>query len=131
MIDTRKLYPYQNGVDLETKLALVETILKTDNLNLDEFQEIVNFITANKDTLDNLSINNIAGLQTALDSKVLNSRVLTDVPSGAKFTDTTYTKLSEFTNDTNYLTEHQDITGKVSRQVVVTVKVGGDGLIFS
>ena len=37
------------------------------------------------------AISTVTGLQTALDSKVDSSRVQTDVPSGAVFTDTTYT----------------------------------------
>lgn len=37
-------------------------------------------------------IPNIAGLQTALNGKVDNSQVLTNVPAGAVFTDTVYTK---------------------------------------
>lgn len=37
------------------------------------------------------AIANITGLQTALDSKVDDSQVLTNVPAGAKFTDTVYT----------------------------------------
>ena len=52
------------------------------------------------DTSGNVSVNdnshshtigNVGGLQTALDDKVNNSQVLTNVPSGAKFTDTVYT----------------------------------------
>jgi hypothetical protein len=37
--------------------------------------------------------------QAALDDKVDDSQVLTDVPSGALFTDTTYANTSEFVND--------------------------------
>lgn len=37
------------------------------------------------------SISEVSGLQTALDGKVDDSQVLTDVPSGALFTDTVYT----------------------------------------
>lgn len=37
------------------------------------------------------SISEVSGLQDALDGKVDNSRVLTDVPANAKFTDTVYT----------------------------------------
>jgi hypothetical protein len=37
------------------------------------------------------TISDVEGLQTALDGKVDNSRVLTDVPANAKFTDTVYT----------------------------------------
>jgi hypothetical protein len=39
----------------------------------------------------NHAISVVAGLQAALDAKVDDSRVLTDVPSGAVFTDTVYT----------------------------------------
>jgi hypothetical protein len=39
----------------------------------------------------NQAISTITGLQSALDDKVDNSRVLTDVPENAKFTDTVYT----------------------------------------
>jgi len=35
----------------------------------------VDYIELNKDTLDTLSISNIAGLQAALDAKVNNDRV--------------------------------------------------------
>jgi hypothetical protein len=38
-----------------------------------------------------ITISNVEGLQTALDGKVDNSRVLTDVPANAKFTDTVTT----------------------------------------
>mgnify|MGYP001773588154 CR=1 FL=1 len=40
--------------------------------------------------LHNHSISQVTGLQTALDGKVDDSQVLTNVPSGAVFTDTTY-----------------------------------------
>ena len=42
------------------------------------------------DDSHNHVISNINGLQTALDGKVDDSQVLTNVPAGAKFTDTTY-----------------------------------------
>ena len=37
------------------------------------------------------SISEVSGLQTALDNKVDDSQVLTNVPAGALFTDTVYT----------------------------------------
>jgi hypothetical protein len=43
-------------------------------------------------------------LQAALDGKVDDAQVLTNVPAGAVFTDTTYTNVSEFVNDAGYLT---------------------------
>ena len=43
------------------------------------------------DDSHNHTISNVDGLQTALDNKVDDAQVLTNVPSGAVFTDTTYT----------------------------------------
>ena len=48
----------------------INSILTSDDTTLDELQEVVDFIKANKSTLDSLGIANIAGLQTALDNKV-------------------------------------------------------------
>ena len=45
------------------------SIVSSNDLNLDEIQEIVDFIKANRATLDALSVSNIAGLQNALDLK--------------------------------------------------------------
>jgi len=54
----------------------------------------------------NHAISVITGLQTALDGKVDDSQVLTDVPSGAVFTDTeTTTTLSIATNILSYVDE--------------------------
>lgn len=55
---------------LQTDVANITTLLGSDDTTLDELQEIVDFIKANKATLDALSIANIAGLQAALDGKV-------------------------------------------------------------
>jgi len=78
------------GKVLKGFIDTINTLLTSDNVNLDELQEVVDYIEANRDTLDTLGISNIAGLQTALDGKVDDSQVLTDVPSGALFTDTVY-----------------------------------------
>lgn len=50
--------------------------------------------------MDIISYNKAASVQ-----KDLNERVLTDVPANAVFTDTTYSKVSEFENDSGYLTQ--------------------------
>ena len=50
----------------------------------------VSFATTIADDSHNHTISNVDGLQTALDDKVDDSQVLTNVPSGAVFTDTTY-----------------------------------------
>lgn len=55
---------------LKTDVANIQTLLGSDNSNLDTLQEIVDFIQVNKATLDSLAISNIAGLQTALDGKL-------------------------------------------------------------
>jgi hypothetical protein len=76
---------------LQTRLDNIAAILSSDNSTLDEMQEVVNFIVANKATLDALGISNIAGLVSALAGKANSSQVLTNVPAGAKFTDTNTT----------------------------------------
>ena len=56
--------------DLQSKIDNILNLLSSDDVSLDEFQEIVNFIKANKNKLDNLSVPNIAGLAEALAEKV-------------------------------------------------------------
>ena len=48
----------------------INTVLLSDDTNLDELQEIVDFIKLNRADLDSLSIPSIAGLEAALNSKV-------------------------------------------------------------
>ena len=57
------------GKALKDMIDDINTLLASDDTTLDELQEVVDFIKANKSTLDNLSISNIAGLQDALDGK--------------------------------------------------------------
>ena len=57
------------GKVLKGLIDSINTLLTSDNTDLDSLQEVVDFIEANKDTLDNLGISNIAGLQAALDAK--------------------------------------------------------------
>ena len=57
------------GKVLKGYVDAINTLLTSDNVNLDTLQEVVDFIEANRDSLDNLAINNIAGLQEALNSK--------------------------------------------------------------
>ena len=83
--------------------AEYNTINTTDRIN-SLIDEIAN-VNASINTVDNslgarltsiengsttLSINQISGLQSSLNGKVDDSQVLTNVPSGAKFTDTIY-----------------------------------------
>lgn len=69
----------------------INAILASDDTDLDELQEIVDFIKLNRDELDNLSIASIAGLQTALDNKQPFSTVLTNTT--ASFTTALLSKL--------------------------------------
>ena len=57
------------GRVLNEAITAINTLLTSDNVNLDELQEVVDFIEANRDSLDNLAISNISGLSDALDSK--------------------------------------------------------------
>lgn len=90
-LDTNKPLSANQGKILKGLIDDINAILTSDDTTLDQIQEIVNFIKQNKADLDTLGISNIAGLQAALDNKVDDSQVLTNVPSGAKFTDTVYT----------------------------------------
>ena len=49
-----------------TAITDINTILGSDDTTLDDLQEVVSFIKANKDDLDNLAVANIAGLQDEL-----------------------------------------------------------------
>lgn len=57
------------GKALKDLVDVLNQIVTSDDTSLDDLQEIVTYIKANKDTLENLSIGAIAGLQSALDSK--------------------------------------------------------------
>lgn len=64
----KPLSAYQGKV-LKDLIDNINTILTSDNSTLDSIQELVDYITQNRDTLSTLSISNIAGLGTALDGK--------------------------------------------------------------
>lgn len=55
--------------EVQSSLDIINTLLNSDDTTLDELQEVVNFIKANKADLDSLGIANIAGLETALNGK--------------------------------------------------------------
>lgn len=90
--DTNKPLSANQGYVLKGLIDNINTLLTSDNIDLDTLQEVVDFIEANRTTLDSLTISNIAGLQNALDNKV-------DVVSGKElstndFTDALLTKLN-------------------------------------
>lgn len=51
-------------------------ILASDDTTLDELQEVVSYIKANRDIFSNLSVANIAGLEAALLGKAADSSVI-------------------------------------------------------
>ncbi|MDN5077656.1 hypothetical protein PJV89_05225 [Aliarcobacter butzleri] len=68
--DTTKPLSANQGRVLKEFIDAINEILSSDDTTLDELQEIVSFIKQNKSTLDNLSVNNIAGLEIALNDKL-------------------------------------------------------------
>ena len=57
------------GKVLKDAIDTINTLIGSDETTLDTLQEIVDFIEINRDSLDNLSIASIAGLQVALNAK--------------------------------------------------------------
>lgn len=94
LTSTESTYPLSanQGKILKGYIDAINTTLTSDNVDLDSLQEVVDYIEANKDTLDNLSISNVAGLQTALDGKV--DEVAGKGLSANDFTDALQTKLN-------------------------------------
>lgn len=116
--DTKPLSANQGRV-LKGFIDNINTLLLSDETNLDTLQEIVNFIELNRDSLDNLSISSIAGLQIALDSKANSSHAhvkgdITDfsdadyatAAQGAKADSALQSgdNISELINDAGYIT---------------------------
>ena len=80
------------GKALKDLIDTINALLASDNVDLDSLQEVVDFIEANKDTLDSLAISNIAGLQAALNAK--EDSVVGKGLSANDFTDILLTKLN-------------------------------------
>ena len=57
------------GKILKGLINNINTLLTSDNVSLDTLQEVVDFIEANRESLNTLAISNIAGLQNALNAK--------------------------------------------------------------
>lgn len=57
------------GKVLKGLIDSINTLLTSDNVELDTLQEVVDYIETNRTTLDSLAISNITGLQTALNGK--------------------------------------------------------------
>ncbi|MCG3662510.1 hypothetical protein L5F37_03760 [Aliarcobacter butzleri] len=109
---TDKPLSANQGRVLKEFIDAINEVLSSDDTTLDELQEIVSFIKQNKSTLDNLSINNIAGLSTSLNNKVdkVNGKGL----SSNDFTTTEKDKLANIENgaQANVTPTWNSITGK-------------------
>ncbi|MDX1809730.1 MAG: hypothetical protein R3331_09340 [Sulfurospirillaceae bacterium] len=68
--DTTKPLSANQGKVLKGLIDNITTLLSSSDTALDTLQEIVDFVTLNRSELDALGISNIAGLQSALDSKL-------------------------------------------------------------
>ena len=68
--DINKALSANQGKLLNDAIVAINTLLTSNDTNLDELQEIVNYIKLNRTTLNTLGIASIAGLQTALNAKV-------------------------------------------------------------
>lgn len=68
-VDPDKPLSALQGKVLKEYIDNINTILTSSDTSLDDLQEIITFIKANKATLDALGISNIFGLQVALDAK--------------------------------------------------------------
>lgn len=55
--------------DLFDKLSNIETVLKSNDVNLDTLQELVDFVKVNRVLLGSIGIDNIVGLKRALEEK--------------------------------------------------------------
>lgn len=58
------------GKVLKDLIDAINILLASDTVSLDQLQEIVDYIQQNRSDLDALTISNIAGLQSALDSRL-------------------------------------------------------------
>jgi hypothetical protein len=73
-------------LSLQSSVDSINLRLTSDDLTLDELQEIVNFIKQNKALIQALNISGVSGLQAALDLKTNDSELATVAKSGL-FTD--------------------------------------------
>ena len=77
---------------------------------------------------ETLEISDVVGLQSALDGKVDNARVLTDVPSNAKFTDTTYAEITTTEIDNGTASTLRTITGRRIKYILDKAQAMVDAL---
>lgn len=74
----------QQGVVLKGLIDAINALLTSDDVSLDELQEIVDYIKQNRADLDALSISSIIGLQAALDTLTNDVAAIVGVTDGNK-----------------------------------------------
>jgi len=74
-LETNKPLSAKQGKVLKDLVDGINTLLSSNDTSLDQLQEIVTFIKNNKSLIDSLAINNISGLQTALNAKANSSDI--------------------------------------------------------
>lgn len=87
-----------DDTEIQNKITQIEFVLTSDDTDLDTLQELVNALKNN--------VASIGDIFTELAKKANSS----DIP----------TKVSQLENDSGYLTEHQDISGKADKKDVYT-----------
>lgn len=75
----------QQLVILKGYIDAITALLASDDVSLDEMQEIVDYVKLNRSDLDALGISSIAGLQSALDLKANATDVYTRTAADAAF----------------------------------------------
>jgi len=81
-ISTTESLSAKQGKVLKGLIDTINTVLTSDDGTLDEVQEIVTYIKANKATLDALAISNIIGLQDILDGLEAGDPDIVKAPLG-------------------------------------------------
>lgn len=125
--------------NLKELIDNIMRILQSPDTELDELREIVAFIKQNKRTLDTLGINNIAGLQDALNGKSPNDHHHDDRYSRLGHTHTEYALRTHTHSEyapKNHRHNWDDIDGKPEmvteekiKEAVAKIQVGGRNLI--
>lgn len=100
------------GKKLSNRLHAIETLLLSDDTDLDSLQEIVEYIKQNREILDSLTINSIYGLRdelNRLDSLIAGNRV--QIEGLDSFTEELYQSIEEVKNRASSL--EANVTGVI------------------
>ena len=115
--------------NLKELIDNIMRILQSPDTELDELREIVAYIKQNKRTLDTLGINNIAGLQDALNGKAPTDHNHDDRYSRLGHTHTEYAPLSHRHNWNDIDGKPEIATEEKIQEAVRKIQIGGRNLI--